>query len=66
MKKNYITPSIVIVRFNHQDRLMGNGSVNAGLLDITYGGVDTEGILEPGSRRTIDWWDEEEDEEDDY
>lgn len=55
MKKEYIKPQIKAIKIRHARMLMTSGGVYSSVsgtmggqdLDITYGGIDTNGDLDP-------------------
>ena len=58
MKKKYMTPSVVVVKYtNKQHLLTTSESIDTGTYGIGYGGVDTGGSLDPASRE-FDYWDD--------
>jgi hypothetical protein len=65
IKKTYISPTICITVVQATGFLCNSGvESDSEDIDISYGGVDEEGTLTPGSRRYQDpWYDEEEEEE---
>ena len=61
MKKNYIAPCTETIRTISMQSLL-EGSVTSSIFGIGYGGVDSEGSLDPASRRyRNELWDDEED-----
>jgi len=57
MKKTYIIPTIKrIVMLKAHTMLCASGVTSDG---IGYGGVDTDGTMEPSSRQDNGWLDEE-------
>ena len=60
MKKRYLQPSLAIHKMGTWVILTGSG-VTSGK-GIGYGGVDENGTKDPSSRRSMDLWDDEEDE----
>ena len=47
MKKTYFTPTMGVVHTDAMNLLSGSGVESS--LGIDYGGVDTEGTMEPGA-----------------
>lgn len=57
MKKNYIAPAITReVALKERTIVCASGVTSDG---IGYGGVDTDGTMEPSSRQDNGWLDEE-------
>ena len=56
MKKTYINPAINSFKINAEDLLDASVISERG---IGYGGVDTNGELDPASRQDKSVWDEE-------
>ena len=65
MRKNYVRPHFQVVMMNTSSLICGSQDINGGDKDISYGGVDEEGSVNPSSRREPDVWDDDESEEDD-
>jgi hypothetical protein len=55
MKKRYMTPTIEVEDYSLENQLLVVSAPGKGL---GYGGVDTEGNLDPASREFDDLWDE--------
>ena len=55
MKKKYMTPTVEVVNINAINPLL---TISAGDRGLGYGGVDTEGELDPSSREFDVWWDD--------
>ena len=62
MKKNYMSPKMEINTIGTQSMICVSG-VYTSDYGIEYGGIDTNGEKEPGSRRRNSVWDDEEDED---
>ena len=62
MKKTYIEPSIEMEDMEMEAIICSSQSITSKVVDddITYGGVDEEGTLDPASRRHHDIWEDEE------
>ncbi len=64
MKKNYFAPATKVIVMkpyimqanSSSDVIKAIGVINP----IKYGGIDEEGELDPASRRSKDWWDDDE------
>lgn len=54
MKKNYMTPTIMVTEIDMREQLL---TISGGDTGLGYGGVDTEGELEPASREFDDLFD---------
>ena len=63
MKKQYIIPSMSVVRIGSMQMLSGSVKGSNG---IGYGGVDNNGTVDPASRshKYYDWDDDDEEEDD--
>ncbi len=63
MKKVYIEPSIAMDSMDSEQMVCASQDiVSSGATgDITYGGVDEEGTLDPASRRFDDVWEDSND-----
>lgn len=59
MKKTYIKPSIEMDCMDTEQMVCASNDITSNGLDtdITYGGVDEEGTLNPASRRQSIWED---------
>ena len=62
MKKTYMKPETQTEIICPVTMIAASDSVNSNLEEISYGGTDEEGNLDPSSRR-ISVWDDDEDEE---
>ena len=60
MKKKYLQPSVSMDNMALQVILAVSGVTSD--KGIGYGGVDENGTKDPSSRRSMDLWDDEEDE----
>lgn len=58
MKKTYVEPSIEMDGMDNELMICASNDVTSSGLDkdITYGGVDEEGTLDPASRRSNGVW----------
>ena len=65
MKKTYLTPEVQTMHVRTITMIAASGgTINSDLLtDVTYGGVDENGEMEPSARRGSIWDDDEEEEE---
>lgn len=61
MKKTYITPCVQTVSVRVMTMIAASDSINSDYLDdVSYGGVDEDGTIDPSSRRGSIWDDDEE------
>jgi len=63
MRKKYVRPQFQVVMMNTSSLICGSQDITGGDKDISYGGVDEEGNMEPSSRKGPDVWDEDEEDE---
>ena len=59
MKKTYLEPSVMVAYIGTATIICGSQDITSSDGDITYGGVDEEGDMDPSSRRRRDAWEEE-------
>lgn len=60
MKKRYMTPEVLTVSVRTMTMIAASDSINSDYLDdVSYGGVDEDGTMEPSSRRGSIWDDDE-------
>ena len=60
MKKTYIIPTIKrIVMLEERTIVCASGVTGDDTTDIGYGGVDTDGTMEPSARQDNGWLDDE-------
>lgn len=60
MKKNYISPQVAVATVQLQSLLTDSKSIWSEGTGIGFGGIDTGGSHEPGSRYRNSVWDDEE------
>lgn len=61
MKRTYMTPCVQTVSVRAMTMIAASDSINSDYLDdVSYGGVDEDGTMEPSSRRGSIWDDDEE------
>jgi hypothetical protein len=63
MKKTYLQPSMKMATMGTEMMICGSQDIMSSDGDITYGGVDEEGTIDPASRRHRDVWEDVELEE---
>lgn len=60
MKKTYNAPYVQTVTVRTMSMIAASDSINSDYLDdVSYGGVDEDGTMEPSSRRGSIWDDDE-------
>ena len=58
MKKTYIIPNISVLHIQTERIIAGSGAITSGK-GMGYGGVDTDGSIDPSVKRQGGFWDDD-------